>query len=78
MDDEAFMSRISEAQFAPYTKEYDELAVVLETCNQNASAAQAKIDEQTAELTMLRDTTSSTTRSLGEARYISRFQGCNH
>ena len=66
MDDEAFMSRISEAQFAPYTKEYDELAVVLETCNQNASAAQAKIDEQTAELTMLRDTTSSTTRSLEE------------
>jgi chromosome segregation ATPase len=66
MEDEAFIARISDPQFAPFKSEYDELAVVLEACNQNAVAAQVKIDEQTAELTMLRDTTSSTTRSLEE------------
>ena len=45
MDTENFLARIGEPQFATYKKEYDELILVLETCNQNTSAAQAKIDD---------------------------------
>ena len=67
MNDETFRARISEPQFAPYKIKYQELETVLDMCKQNIIAAQDKIGEQTAELTILRGTAASTAQSLKEA-----------
>ena len=58
---------INDPQLAPYKQQFDELTRMLETRNGNISAAQAKIEVQTADLTALSDAIEATAQPTAAA-----------